>query len=99
MHIIHIASEIATIAKVGGLADVVFGLARETQKKGHTVEILIPKYDCIDYTALQNLKPEFRELWSYDGPYRYHNTIWSAEVQGLKVLLLEPQHPGYYFSR
>jgi starch synthase len=99
MHVIHIASELAPIAKVGGLADVVFGLARETQKKGHTVEILIPKYDCLDYTQLQNLKPEFRELWSYDGPYRYHNTIWSAEVQGLKVLLLEPQHPGYYFSR
>lgn len=99
MHIIHIASELAPIAKVGGLADVVFGLARETQKKGHTVEIILPKYDCIDYSALQNLKPEFRELWSFDGPYRYHNTIWSAEVQGLKILLLEPHHPGYYFSR
>jgi starch synthase len=99
MHVIHIASELAPIAKVGGLADVIFGLARETQKKGHTVEILIPKYDCLDYTALQNLKPEFRELWSFDGPYRYHNTIWSAEIQGLKVLLLEPHHPGYYFSR
>ena len=99
MHIIHIASELAPIAKVGGLADVVFGLARETQKKGHTVEILIPKYDCLDYTSLQNLKPEFRELWSFDGPYRYHNTIWSAKVQELNVLLLEPHHPGYYFSR
>jgi len=99
MHVIHIASELAPIAKVGGLADVVFGLARETQKKGHTVEILIPKYDCLDYTALKNLKPVFRELWSFDGPYRYHNTIWSAEVQGLNVLLLEPHHPGYYFSR
>jgi starch synthase len=99
MHVIHIASELAPIAKVGGLADVVFGLARETQKKGHTVEILIPKYDCLDYTALQNLKPEFRELWSFDGPYRYHNTIWSAKVQELNVLLLEPHHPGYYFSR
>jgi len=99
MHIIHIASELAPIAKVGGLADVVFGLARETQKKGHTVEVLIPKYDCLDYSALQNLKPEFRELWSFDGPYRYHNTVWSAEVQGLRVLLLEPHHPGYYFSR
>ncbi len=99
MHVIHIASELAPIAKVGGLADVVFGLARETQKKGHTVEILIPKYDCLDYTALQNLKPVFRELWSFEGPNQYHNTIWSAQVQGLNVLLLEPHHPGYYFSR
>jgi starch synthase len=99
MHIIHIASELAPIAKVGGLADVIFGLARETQKKGHTVEILIPKYDSLNYSLLQNLKPEYRDLWSYDGPYRYNNTIWSAEIQGLKVLLLEPHHPAYFFSR
>ena len=66
MHILHIASELAPIAKVGGLADVVFGLARETQKQGHTVEVLIPKYDCLNYMLIHNLKPEFRELWSYD---------------------------------
>ncbi len=99
MHVIHIASELAPIAKAGGLADVVFGLARETQKKGDTVEILIPKYDLIDYNLLHNLKPEHRDLWSFEGPHRYHNTVWSAEVCGLKVLLLEPHHPGYYFNR
>jgi starch synthase len=99
MHVIHIASELAPIAKVGGLADVIYGLARATQKKGHTVEIIIPKYDSIDYSQLQNLKPEAREIWSYDGPNRVHNTVWSAEIEGLKVLLLEPHHPGYYFSR
>ena len=99
MHIVHLVSELAPVAKAGGLADVVFGLAQATQSKGHTVEVILPKYDCLDYTELSNLKPVFRELWSYDGPHRYHNTIWSAEVQGINVFLLEPHHPGHFFSR
>jgi len=99
MHIIHLASELAPIAKVGGLADVIYGLAKATAKKGHTVEVILPKYDSIEYSLLKNLKPEFRELWSYEGPYRYHNTIWTADLENLKILLLEPHHPAYFFSR
>lgn len=99
MHIIHISSELAPIAKAGGLGDVVYGLAKELGRQGHTVQILIPKYDCIHYGLLKNLKIHYQDLWSYDGPYRYHNTIWSAEVDGLSILLLEPHHPEFFFNR
>lgn len=99
MYIIHIAPELAPVAKVGGLADVVFGLARETQKGGHLVEVIIPKYDSIDYSQLHHLRPEYRDLWSFDGSSQYHNTIWSAEVEELKLFLVEPHHPSYFFSR
>jgi len=99
MHIIQIATELAPIAKVGGLADVLFGLSKELKRQGHTVEILLPKYDCIQYGQLANLKVEQREVWSYEGPNRYPQTIWSAEVDHLRILLLEPHHPKYYFSR
>ena len=34
MKIIHIASEFAPIAKVGGLGDVVYGLAKQQKKEG-----------------------------------------------------------------
>ena len=34
MHIVHIASELAPLAKVGGLADVVLGLSRDTFLEG-----------------------------------------------------------------
>ena len=99
MHIIHITSELAPIAKVGGLADVVYGLAQELARLGHTVEIVLPKYDCLHYEQLRDLKVEFRELWSFEGPYRFNNTIWSATLAGLKVYLIEPHHPQYFFSR
>ena len=99
MHIIHFASELAPIAKVGGLGDVVYGLSKELVRLGHTVEIILPKYDCIDYNLLKNIRICYRNLWSYDGAYQYNNTIWAAEVDGLSVLLIEPHHPNYLFSR
>ncbi|KAM0858877.1 hypothetical protein ACQ4PT_047560 [Festuca glaucescens] len=47
MHIVHIAVEMAPIAKVGGLGDVVTSLSRAVQDLGHTVEVILPKYDCL----------------------------------------------------
>ncbi len=99
MHIVQIVTELCPIAKVGGLADVIYGLSKELSKQKHKVEIILPKYDCLNYGGLKNLKVEFRELWSYEGTHQYNNTIWSAEIDGLKVLLVEPHHPQYYFSR
>ncbi len=99
MHIVHIASELAPVAKVGGLADVIYGLSKELSRLGHNVEIILPKYDCLHYGDLQNLKVEQREVWSFEGPHRFNNTIWSANVDDLKVLFIEPHHPLYYFSR
>jgi starch synthase len=99
MHIIHVASELNPIAKVGGLADVVYGLSKQLVKSGHSVEIILPKYDTIDYNILKKLKVEFRELWSYEGPYLFNNTFWSAELENLKIILLETHHPNYYYNR
>ena len=42
--------------QVGGLADVVTGLCRALQRRGHLVEIVLPKYDCMDYSRIQGLK-------------------------------------------
>ena len=99
MHIIHIASELAPVAKVGGLADVIYGLSKELSRLGHKVEIILPKYDCLHFGELKHLRVEHRELWSFDGPTHINNTIWSAEMNGLKLLLIEPHHPLYLFSR
>jgi starch synthase len=99
MYIVHLCSELTPIAKVGGLGDVVQGLAKETVKNHHKVDIILPKYDCLDYSQLTNLEVEHRELWSFEGSYRYNNTVWSAQCEELKVFLIEPHHPSYYFGR
>lgn len=99
MHILHIATEAAPFAKVGGLADVVTGLSLEMAKRGHQLEILIPKYDCIDYSSLKNLKVENGPFLIEENEQNYNNTIWSADYDGLRILLLETQHPLGYFTR
>ncbi len=99
MHIIHIASEFAPIAKVGGLGDVVHGLAKEQVRMGNHVEVILPKYDIINYRYVENLSLEMSDLWSYEDSLEYHNSIFSAEVDGIETHLVEPHHNLYYFNR
>lgn len=99
MHIIHIASELAPLAKVGGLADVILGLCRELSWKGHEVDIIIPKYDCLDSQQIRDLSIECQELSSFYQGQWYSNTIWMGWVENLKVYFIEPHHPRFFFNR
>ena len=99
MHIIHIASELAPLAKVGGLADVILGLCRELSWKGHDVDIIIPKYDCMDVDQIRDLAIDQKDLMSfYEGQW-YTNTVWVGWVENLKVYFIEPHHPRFFFNR
>jgi starch synthase len=44
LSITHVASEMAPLAKVGGLGDVVAALAREQSRRGHRVLVVLPRY-------------------------------------------------------
>lgn len=99
MHIIHIASELAPIAKVGGLADVVYGLCQATLKLGHTTEVILPKYDCIAYSQLTHLKLEQKEIWVTFGSDRYNNSVWSANLGNVKIFLIESDFPEHFYNR
>ncbi|CAA3001781.1 probable starch synthase 4, chloroplastic amyloplastic [Olea europaea subsp. europaea] len=99
LHVIHIAAEMAPVAKVGGLGDVVTGLSKALQKKGHLVEIVLPKYDCARYQLVQDLKALNVPVESYFDGRLYKNKIWTGTVEGLPVYFIEPQHPGNFFWR
>ncbi len=45
--VVHAASEMAPLAKVGGLADVVGALASEQARRGHRVIVAIPAYESL----------------------------------------------------
>lgn len=61
MKVVHIASELSPIAKIGGLADVLQGLSTASADAGLKVSIIIPAYDHVkkdflkdcDYTVLK----------------------------------------------
>lgn len=99
MHIVHIAAEMAPVAKVGGLGDVVAGLSKALQKKGHLVEIILPKYDCMQYDRIQNLRVLDTVVKSYFDGKLFENKVWVGTVEGLPVYFIEPHHPGKFFWR
>lgn len=94
MRILHVAAEIAPIAKVGGLADVIYGLSRAQIAEGHEVAVLIPKYDFIDL----KVSPVTDFTCRFDGE-EYNNTLWKGELDGIPLLLIEAHHPRMWFSR
>lgn len=43
LNVVHISVEMAPIAKVGGLADVVTSLGRAVKEQGNLVEVILPR--------------------------------------------------------
>ena len=66
MFIVMIASECAPVSKVGGLADVVYGLSRELEIRDNAVEILLPKYDCMRYDQWLVMEQHLRSLYTIE---------------------------------
>ncbi|KAJ0017433.1 hypothetical protein Pint_09928 [Pistacia integerrima] len=90
MHIVHIAVEMAPIAKVGGLGDVVTSLSRAVQELEHNVDIILPKYDCLRHGNVKDFE--------YQRSYHWGGTeikVWTGKVEGLSVYFLEPQN-GFF---
>ncbi len=99
MYVVQITPELAPVAKVGGLADVVFGLSRELQLRGHTVEVIVPKYDCLRYDHVWGLHVCFDDLWVPWWGGKVHCSVWYGEVHGRKCYFIEPHHQENYFNR
>ncbi|CAI5507808.1 unnamed protein product, partial [Closterium sp. Naga37s-1] len=99
LHVVHIAAEMAPVAKVGGLADVITGLSKALQRRGHLVEIILPKYDCMDYSRINDLKPLDLKFSSFFDNEMHACKIWRGMVEGLPVYFIEPLHPARMFWR
>jgi starch synthase len=99
MHILQVASEIAPIAKVGGLGDVCMGLSRELTWKGHQVEICIPKYDCLETSQLA-MASSCTPFRSYFQSGWCDGTMKQADINGdLHLCLFESHHQKRFFDR
>ncbi|CAA6668693.1 unnamed protein product [Spirodela intermedia] len=83
MHIVHIA--------VGGLGDVVTSLSRAVQDLGHNVEIILPKYDCMNLSNVKDF--QFSRSFAWGGT---EIKMWFGKVEGLSVYFLEPQNSMFW---
>lgn len=99
MYIVMVSSECAPVAKVGGLGDVIFGLSRELEMRYNTVEIILPKYDCMRYDHIWDLHVCYQDLWVpwYNGAI--HCSVWFGYVHGRKCYFIEPHSQENFFNR
>lgn len=91
LRIVHVTVEMAPIAKVGGMGDVVTALGRAVQDEGHEVTVVMPKYDVLRYDDIVDLR-RVRDFW--------HNGVqvsaWQGIVEELSTIFLEPQN-GFFW--
>ncbi|KAA3478785.1 Soluble starch synthase 3, chloroplastic/amyloplastic [Gossypium australe] len=95
MHIVHIAVEMAPIAKVGGLGDIVTSLSRAVQDLNHNVNIVFPKYDCLKFEHVSFIAISLVTDFHYQRCYSWGGTeieVWFGKVEGLSVYFLDPQN-------
>ncbi|CAA3021848.1 Hypothetical predicted protein [Olea europaea subsp. europaea] len=91
IHIVHVTAEMAPIAKVGGLGDVVTGLARACLSRGHKVNVFLPFYECINKQQIKNLELVNTYDSYYDGSWVSTNA-YQGVVSGIPVIFVEPSN-------
>ncbi|MBF2027884.1 MAG: glycogen synthase GlgA [Oscillatoriales cyanobacterium C42_A2020_001] len=99
MYIVQIASECAPVIKAGGLGDVVYGLSRELEIRGHTVEIILPKYDCMRYDHIWGLHDAYKDLQVPWYGSEIHCSVYCGWVHGRLCFFIEPHSQDSFFDR
>ncbi|MCD6561457.1 MAG: glycogen/starch synthase [Deltaproteobacteria bacterium] len=99
MFIVMISTECAPVAKVGGLADVVYGLGGELEIRGNSVEIILPKYSCMRYDHIWDLQVSYHDLWVPWFNGKVHCTVWFGYVHGRKCFFIDPHSSENFFNR
>ena len=99
MNIFFIASEIAPIAKVGGLGDVIFGLAKELSKKNKSLKVILPKYKGIEQKKIENLSLITETTTFLPSDEAVHVKFWTGNLQGITLIFIDPQPPYNVFQR
>ncbi|XP_027360743.1 probable starch synthase 4, chloroplastic/amyloplastic isoform X3 [Abrus precatorius] len=98
-HIVHICTEMTPLVPKGSVASYVTGISRALQRKGHLVEVILPKYASLNLDEVQGLREVNAEAYSYFNGQLRGNKIWTGVVYGIGVTLIEPLYYSSFFSR
>ena len=97
LNVCFVASEIAPLAKTGGLADVAGVLPRHLHALGHDVRVFMPLYSSIGISALHGTPVETaRHVELQLGPHRYWYTLIESRLPNSSVPLYLVHCPEVY---
>lgn len=97
MRICFVASEVAPLAKSGGLADVAGALPRHLHDQGHDIRVLMPLYSSIGTAALEMLPVEGAQNVALRlGAHLYSYSLLETRLPGSAVPLYLVHCPAVY---
>jgi starch synthase len=97
VRIAQIASEVAPLAKTGGLGDVAAALSRYLDLAGHDVRLFAPFYSKIDLGDAEVHPVEFlADVPLALGPHRYSFTVRTTQLPGTRLWIYLVDCPALY---
>jgi starch synthase len=97
LRICFIASEIAPLAKTGGLADVAGALTKYLHADGHDIRVFVPLYRQIDRSQLDIWAVEFlRDVPLQLGAHALTFTVYTARLPGTRAMIYLIDAPAFY---
>ncbi|HUG72468.1 MAG TPA: glycogen synthase [Steroidobacteraceae bacterium] len=97
LRICFIASEVAPLAKTGGLADVAGALAKYLHAAGHDIRVFMPLYRQIDRAALDIWPVEFlRSIPVRLGPHPLVFDVHTARLPGSEAMIYLIDAPALF---
>src|SRR5690606_14581459 len=98
LNICFVASEIAPLAKTGGLADVAGVLPKHLHALGHDVRVFMPLHSSMSNGAVRNAPAldSARNVPLALGPHRYSYTLLESRLPGSSVPLYLVHCPEVY---
>src|SRR3954453_11153344 len=97
MKIAFVASEIAPLAKTGGLADVAGALPPDLKQLGHDVRLFMPLYSSIGHSGLQSSTVTGAENVRLNlGHHHYEFALHESRLPGSDVPLYLIHCPAVY---
>lgn len=98
MYVVMISAESAPVAKAGGLGDFVEGIAHHLSARGHKVELILPKYDCMRFDRVWELH-KVQDLWVPFHDDWIHCSVELGHADGITCYFIDPHSPQSFFSR
>lgn len=97
LRVCFVASEVAPLAKTGGLADVAGALPRLLHSMGHDVRLFLPLYSRIDAKKLDLHPVDFMQDVALEfGSHRYRFSVLTASLPGSSMMIYLVHCPALY---
>lgn len=89
MNILFVTSELTPYAKTGGLGDVLAALPSALRRKGHSISVALPLYQCLR-NSLPELQPTSLRLHVMMGATEYKATVWQGTSrEGVTIMAIQ----------